>query len=102
MFGPASSLTPGLRRALALAELKRRGARLNQDDGRQTAAHVALREALSHPKHSSIEVPVMELSDRIDAGTMTDADKTMLRGLPPCDLTPVELVKLVAELYREF
>lgn len=45
---------------------------------------------------------VCAMSDRIDASTLTDTDKAMLDSLPACELSPVQLVQLFAEIEREF
>ena len=42
------------------------------------------------------------LSDRIDASRMTAADITLLDSFPVCELSPLLLVRLFAEIEREF
>jgi hypothetical protein len=68
----ATSLPTEARRALARAELKRRGLRVDHEDPALTAAFVALRAGVpTLPGYRWFDESVCALADRIDAGTLS-------------------------------
>lgn len=98
-----AALPSDTRRALARAELKRRGLRTDDNDPALTAAFAALRAGVATlPGFTSFSEAVCALADRIDADTLTIDDKLMLSSLPDCSLSPAELVRLFADIERAY
>jgi hypothetical protein len=118
------TLRPEVKRALARAELKRRGISTNRNDPALLAAMAALRAGIAKlpafesrtvpegwrlqllrqgwPITASFDEQVSALHGRIVADCLTTADQQLLNSLPPCELSPVELVGLFAEIFDTY
>ena len=53
----------------------------------------------SYHKHPE---PLAALLDRLDTGTATADDRVMLDSLPPCHVTPHDLVRAVVQVQDKF
>ena len=94
------ALRPDVRRALAIAELRRRGVRVQRDDDGQGKALMAGVATL--PGYVDFESAVTALAGRHSDDTLTEADNAMLDGLPVCEVPNLELVQAFAAIFKEF
>lgn len=67
------------------------------EDARLSASIQALLVAVG----PDVEEQLGAVLERLDTGTMTEADRAMLDSLPPCHLTPHKLVRIMERLQRE-
>ena len=94
------ALRPDVRRALALGELRRRGVRVQRDDGGQCKA---LRSGVATlPGYADFEAAVTALANRHSGDALTDADRAMLDGLPVCEIPNLDMVQAFAAIFKEF
>ncbi len=118
-----NALPSDVRRALARSELARRGVKRDTNDA-LSAALKALREGVAAlppfdaqnvpaswvrqlaaqgwPLKPSCDDKLRALNARIQAECLTPADTAMLDSLPPCELSPAELVGMVADIVNEY
>lgn len=97
------ALPADTRRALARAELRKRGLRLEADDPGLQAAFADLRAGIAGlPGRPRFADEVCAMADRIEAGAVTPEDTAMLASVPNCSQTAVELVQLFAEIERAY
>lgn len=91
------------RRALARAELRRRGLRLEDpEDGR--GMHEALKAGLATLDAGTDFYPaVIAMANRATDGTLTAADRALLGSLPPCKAVPaLDYVRALADVIQEY
>jgi hypothetical protein len=95
-----STLPDNARRALARSELRRRGLGTTKTDTALLAAMAALRKGVC--RFGRFDEQIAELHGRIVVDCLTTVDKALLDSLPPCELSPVELVGLFAEIFETY
>jgi hypothetical protein len=96
-------LTSEVRKALARAELKRRGLRVEDpEDGR--GMHEALKAGLVTLDAGTDFYPaVIAMANRATDGTLTAADRALLGSLPPCKAVPaLDYVCALAAVLQEY
>ncbi len=113
-----------VRRALARSELRRRGVVIGRGNPALVASIAAFHAGVSKlpafdapgvpeswrrlmaaqgwPVAASFEEQVKALNARIVADCLSTVDRELLDSLPPCELSPFELVQLFAGIFNEF
>lgn len=97
------ALPTDTRKALARAELRKRGLRIDRTDPALSGAIAALRAGVAAlPGFVSFNNHIRLLDERIEDNTVTPEDAALLASVPNCSLSAAELVQLFAEIERSY